>query len=133
MPDFRTMFDSEWLGAWDLVDEDGRHIDCHFTIARVEPRKVKGPRGESLKPVVWFNGVEKALLANKTNARTIAAMYGTKTEAWIGKRISLWATKTNSPDGEVECIRIRPTAPPEAQPKANGGKSLRIRLPGEEG
>ncbi len=132
MPDYRTMFDSEYLGAWDLVDEDGRPVDIHVTIARVEPKKVKGPRGESLKPVISFQGVAKALLANKTNSKTIATMYGTKTEAWSGKRVTLYATRTNSPDGEVECIRIRPTAPPEPA-RVNGGKSKQTRIPGEEG
>ena len=116
MPDYRTMFDREYLGAWDLVDETGAPTDIHVTIAKVEAKKVKGPRGEALKPVVWFVGVERPLLANKTNARTIAGMHGSKTEAWVGKRITMWPTTTSSPDGVVECIRVRPTPP------ANGKK-----------
>ena len=132
MPDYRTMFDREYLGAWDLVDEAGQHVDIHVTIDRVEAKKVKGPRGEALKPVVWFRGVERPLLANKTNARSIAGMHGPKTEAWSGKRITMYATTTSSPDGVVECIRIRPT-PPAGEPRVNGGKDKQVRLPGEEG
>jgi len=121
MPDYRTMFDREYIGAWDLVDSAGRHVDVSVTITKVEARKVKGPRGEALKPVIWFEGKERALLANKTNSRTIAGMYGPKTEDWVGKRIALYATMTNSPDGEVECIRVRPVSPAEEK-RANGKK-----------
>jgi hypothetical protein len=113
VPDYRTMFDREYIGAWDLVDAEGRPVDVAVTITKVEAKKVKGPRGESLKPVISFEGKERSLLANKTNSRTIAGMYGPKTEEWIGKRITMYPTMTNSPDGEVECIRVRPTPPPD--------------------
>jgi hypothetical protein len=134
MPDYRTMFDQAYVGAWDLVNGEGRHVDVTVTISRVEAQKVKGPRGESLKPVVFFEGRDRGLLCNKTNAKAIANMYGRKTEAWVGKRVTMYATTTNSPDGEVECIRIRPTPPPD-EPRANGGrgKGTQTRMPGEEG
>lgn len=108
VPDYRTMFDNEYLGSWDL---QGR--DVTVTIARVEARKLKSQRGEAHKPVLYFEGKEKGFVCNKTNGRAIAGMYGTKTEAWVGKRITLYATTTSAGGETVDCIRVRPT-PPEA-------------------
>jgi len=107
MPDYRKLLDKKYVGAWDL---EGR--DVTLTITRVEAAKIKSQRGEEQKPVIWFKGTAKALIANVTNCKTIAAMYGNKTEDWIGKRITLYATTTNAEGGkEVECVRIRPGIP----------------------
>ena len=44
-------------------------------------------------------------------SRTIATLYGNYTEDWVGKRVTLYATKTHSPAGETDCIRVRPVTP----------------------
>ncbi len=104
--DYRAMFDRDYLGAWDLLGKD-----ISVTISKVEAKKLKSQHGENLKPIIWFEGKEKGLVCNKTNAKTIAGIYGPDTTKWIGKRIAMYPTTTHSPDGDVECIRIRPTAP----------------------
>lgn len=108
MPDVRTMFDKQYLYAYDL---QGR--DVTVTIAKVVGGTLTGVGGQtSKKPVLFFNGAKKGLALCITNARTIAAMYGGfKSEDWIGKRVTLYPTTTTFGGKEVECIRIRPTAP----------------------
>jgi hypothetical protein len=126
---YAKMFDSEYIGAWDLTDDDDKPKDIHVTIDKVEKRVLKSRRGEESKPVLWFRGAKKAMVCNKTNARTIANMHGNDVADWAGKRITLYSTTTQTADGEVPCIRVRPTPP--APPKATKGK--KDREIGEEG
>jgi hypothetical protein len=104
---YRAMFDSEYLGAWDLK---GR--DVTVTIREVRSGKVKGDAGRSsAKAIIFFKGAEKGMVCNITNARTIAGLYGTDTEKWVGKKVILWPTVTEMAGETKDCIRIRPTVP----------------------
>ena len=111
MSDYRGMFDHEYLGAWDFAGRD--HT---MEIARVVVAELTGDAGRrSKKPVVHFKDTQKGLALNKTNARTIAALYGNDTRSWIGKRVTLFATTTTFGRETVECIRIRPELPREKE------------------
>jgi hypothetical protein len=49
---------------------------------------------------------------NRTNCKTIAAIYKTPyIEQWKGKKITLYITTTKLKGEDVECLRIRNTAP----------------------
>lgn len=117
------MFDRDYLGAWDLPH------DVTVTIAKVEGRKLKnGSSKANSKPVLFFQGKEKGMACNKTNGKTIAAMYGPDVEKWIGKRITIYATTTTFGADTVECIRVRPMVPsgpatPEARTPSDAGAS----------
>jgi hypothetical protein len=63
--------------------------------------------GKTKKLVLKFQGKEKGLALNKTNATTIAAACGPNTEQWIGKRIFIYATKVQFGDSMVDAIRCR--------------------------
>lgn len=107
MTDYRSMFDNEYIGAWDL---EGR--EATVTIADVSKVRLKSPSGkEDTKIRLSFEGKEKGMVVNKTNARTIAGLYGTKVEQWKGKRITLFATTTQAFGAVHDCIRVRPVAP----------------------
>lgn len=113
--DWRGMFDREYIGAWDLPP--GRDVGC--VIARVKAGELTAPGGrKSKKPVIYFEGKEKGFALNKTNAKTIAAMYGNDTSLWIGKAIAIYATRTQFGGEDIDCIRVRPV-PPRAQ-RSNG-------------
>src|SRR4051812_44810744 len=107
MADVRSMFDKEYLYAFDL---DGR--DVTVEIASVLKGEVTGTGGKKAKkPVVRVKGKEKALALNITNVRTIGGIYGFKAADWIGKRITLFPTTTNFGGTTVDCIRVRPVKP----------------------
>lgn len=53
-----------------------------------------------------FQGQEKGLILNKTNATTIASMYGSDTDGWIGKEILLYQTKVDFGGQMVDAIRV---------------------------
>ncbi len=116
MSHWRSMFDNKFLGSWDL--EHGR--DYALTIDRVEAGELTAQGGRtSKKPLVYFRGKDKPFALNKTNAKCIAAIYGHDTGKWKGRRIAIYVTTTQSPEGVVDCIRVRPT-PPAAGKPTNG-------------
>lgn len=105
--DFRTMFDNEHIGAWDL---EGR--DVNVQIEKVTGGTVIGDGGRKAKKIIMsFSGKEKTMVVNKTNAKTIAAMYGKDVRAWSGKWITLFPSVTQVGSEDRECIRVRPRPP----------------------
>jgi hypothetical protein len=99
------MYDRDYIGAWDLPH------DVTVTISKVEAKKIRNKSKGDTKPVLFLEKTDKAFVCNKTNGKTIAAMYGTDVEKWVGKRITLYASTTTFGNDTVECIRVRPTVP----------------------
>lgn len=109
MADYRTMFDSDWVRAWDL---GGKAIVV--TIVKVEAGELQNAkaRKKDRKPIVWFKGAQKPLALNKTNAKTIAKLYGNDTKDWLNKSITIYPTKTSfGQEQDIDCIRIKPEVP----------------------
>lgn len=112
MADYRKLYDKDFLGAWDLTTDAGAR-DVTVVIEAVQQGELQAP-GKPKKrraPVVSFVRCRKKLVLNVTNGRTIAALYGTDTRWWVGKAITLYATKTTFGRAIVDCIRVRPIAP----------------------
>jgi hypothetical protein len=106
------MFDRDYLGAWDLPH------DVTLVIKRVEAGKLKANGGASQKkPILHFNKTDKRFILNKTNGKIIAALYGTDADKWVGKPITLYATKASFGGEQVDAIRVRPTV---RTPQKNG-------------
>lgn len=108
MPDFRTMFDSDYLKAWHL---DGKPRT--LTIAKVEAGSIENRKAkkQDRMPFVFFKNVARPLGLNKTNAKAIAGIYGTRTEEWVGKRVTIFPTTTSFGNDTVDCIRVKPGIP----------------------
>jgi hypothetical protein len=105
-----SMFPGSYLKAEDL---GWKRVPV--VIERVDIEKI----GDDPKPVIHFVGKDRALVLNKTNASTITDVLGTdETDEWEGKRIVLYATKTEYQGKRVPCIRVAepnvPTPPPPA-------------------
>lgn len=119
MPDYRTMFDRKYIGAWDL---DGK--DVTVRIARVKAESLVNKSGSNKKPVIYFERSEKGFALNKTNAEIVAGMYGKNTDAWVGKQITLYPTQVNFGRSEVDAIRVRPAIPKGKQPQGIEGRAV---------
>lgn len=120
MPHYKKMYDDkEFLYAFDL---DGR--ETTVTIERCTGGEISGKDGrKSKKPMLAFVGKKKKLALNKTNGAIIASLYGTQTEGWSGKSITLFPTTTTFGKETVECIRVKPIVPPA--PAARNGNARR--------
>lgn len=127
MPHWRIL--TERNGPW-LYEEHLQGKEIIVTIEKVVAGEVEGEKGrKAKKAVLHFVGKKRPLAINATNGKTIAALYGNMTEAWVGKRITLYPATTKDGTGAVvPCIRVRPSVPrgaadttPEPEPPAQEG------------
>jgi len=116
--DARKLFPSVFLAAHDL---DGK--DVTLTIRALVQEELKTDRGGEDKWILYFEEtakkaksprMEKRMVMNKTNAKTIMAIHGSETDDWVGKKIVLYPTKTPAFGEIVDCIRVRENVPVEA-------------------
>lgn len=108
-------FPSKYLKSGDVPEHD----DLLLTISRVTIETV-GQDDPEDKPIVYFAEVDKGLVLNKTNANTIAGLYGPETDGWAGKRIALYATEVAYQGKMTLSLRVRMKAPPAPAPTTNG-------------
>lgn len=121
-------FPSDYLKASDLGERD-----VTVTIESVEMVRLGQGRDVEDKMLVRFAGKKKGLICNKTNANTIASMYGSDTDDWTGKLVVLGAREVEFQGNMVWAIRVslkkpvvpgapasKPakTQPPEPPPQA---------------
>lgn len=107
-------FPSTTLKAADIGD-----TDMVLTMTGVVQEEVGSGNDKEVKPHVYFEETEKKLVLNKTNANTIAGMYGGETDEWAGKKIALFATEVDFQGKQTLAIRVRmrkPGAPPQQRP-----------------
>ena len=95
-------FSSKFLRAVDLA---GREVTC--TIDRIEIREVG--RIKERRPIVFFQGKQKGLILNRTNAQRIADIAGTpETDRWPGVRITLFPAEVEFQGQPVTAVRVKP-------------------------
>ncbi len=97
-------FPSKYLKASDL---NGRNVVVTISGARIEGIG----QSKDQKLVLSFSGKEKTFVCNKTNASTIAKLYGPDTDTWIGKPITLTAREVEFQGEMVLSIRVSLQAP----------------------
>ena len=109
------VFPSNYVKASDL---DGK--PCPLTIRTCVLEELGQGSDKETKPVVYFNGRQKGLVLNKTNANVIAEAYGDETTNWEGKPVEVFPTQVQFKGKLVDGIRVRiqPEAQPEPQPEA---------------
>lgn len=91
-------FPSNYLKASDL---QGRPLT--LSMERIGYEQL----GDDNKLVLYFQGKEKGLVLNKTNANNIAAIYGPETDNWIGKEVTLVEAMVDFQGRSTPAIRIR--------------------------
>jgi hypothetical protein len=119
VPNINDSFPSAYIKASDL---QGRSVIV--TINRVEFEPVGQKR--EMKPILYFDGKDKGLVLNKTNANKIISITGsTLTEDWAGQSIIIYPTETSFQGDTVECVRVK-SAP------ANGRRTVPAPMPVQE-
>lgn len=77
------------------------------------------------KGIIHFQEIDKTWVANVVNAKSLIAMFGTETDNWIGKRVTLWFDASVRAFGEtVGGIRVR-GSPDIPQPVSFMFKSMK--------
>jgi hypothetical protein len=112
--DIRTVLVGEYIAAVEIGDKRPT-----VTIDRVEKRRIASVamEGEQSKEkdraVVFFQGKDRGWVLNKTNALSLAAMFGNETEAWKGKRVTLYAELVQA--GRKHELGIRVAGSPDLE------------------
>ncbi|MFH1921475.1 MAG: hypothetical protein ABIP48_16540 [Planctomycetota bacterium] len=88
------------------------------TIKGAERELVGVGQNQQTKLVVYFDQLQKGLVANKTNLGVIANLYGTNSEAWKGKPLELYSEMVSFQGRQVPGLRVRAAPQPPAPPSA---------------
>ncbi len=106
---WKNFLDKDYLGSHNL--EIGEEL--LVTIAKFEGeeevRNTKG--GTSAKQVVYFKEEVPKMIMNITNGNTIASLYGSHPDKWIGKQIQIYSTQVPFGKKQVDALRVRDVIP----------------------
>jgi hypothetical protein len=69
---------------------------------------------QETKACVWFTNLEKGLLLNKTNLRTLQGAFGDAMDAWASKIAVLYVIMDNYHGKMIPSLRVRIPPPKEA-------------------
>lgn len=111
-------YPSKYLKAADLGGKTPTVTVAHVAIEPVG-------KTQEMKPVVYFEGKEKGIVCNRTNAKVLTQLAGTaETDEWGGIQVQLFTVQTEFNGDVVDAIRMRmpkggrpSNLPPAAAPK----------------
>jgi hypothetical protein len=103
-----SVFPSKYVTPDDL---GGRRVTAVISHVAMEPI------GDDERPILYFSRREKGLVLDKTNANTIAHVFGDDTEDWRGAEIVLFETMVIDFQGKcMPAIRCK-LSPVKPEPK----------------
>lgn len=105
---WKNFVDKNYLGSHNL--EQGEEM--LLTISKFEgEEKVKTADGEKVAQVLYFSETVPKMIMNITNGNTIASLYGSHPENWIGKKIQVYAASIRAFGKNQDALRIRDFKP----------------------
>lgn len=107
------LFPSKFVKAADL---NGKTVT--LTISGLVIEELGHGTEKERKPVLYFQKATKGLVLNRTNAMTIAGLYGDEADEWPGKRISIYPTRVRAFGVMQDTIRIKEEIPAQPKPQA---------------
>jgi hypothetical protein len=109
--DFDDLYGSKYFGVFDLKGQTPRRKIGKADVAEFKEKDGSARR----KYVLYFEGEDKALILNKTNALKLASAFGKQRTSWVGQFVELYSEMTSL---GKEGVRLRPLRKPAtpAQP-----------------
>lgn len=90
----------EHLSGQEVKTKWPRGRDANISKVEVEPVFDKQRNEHKDMVVVYFEGIDRGMVCNKTNGRLLAEMFGGDSEKWIGQSVSImYAKRTNGTIG----------------------------------
>lgn len=111
------LYPSKYVKAADL---NGKTVT--LTIAKLVVEELGHGNEKERKPILYFQKATKGLVLNRTNAMTIAGLYGDESDDWAGKRISIYPTRVRAFGAMQDTIRIREEIPALPKPAATAAQ-----------
>lgn len=104
--DVNDLFPSKYLKHSDAEP------DIIVTISRITQEKMKNNDGkEEQKPVIYFSEQEKGMVLNRTNANTLAELFGSDIGNWTGERVTLTSVEVDAFGKMQKALRFKAAAP----------------------
>jgi hypothetical protein len=122
---FKKLRNPNYLGSWDLTDDNGKVTPRTFTISGVKKEMLHDGKGGQEECVVVMFKESKPMVANSTNLKAIAKVVGSPyVEDWIGQQITLTVRKVSA-FGEVhDAIRVDTKPPVKQKPQLVPGSPV---------
>lgn len=92
-------FPSKWLKADDIDRE---------TTVTIQDVTMENIGDDDRKPVIWFEGYDKGMVLNKTNANNVSGLYGADSDGWIGKSMLLATAMVDFQGRSTRALRLYP-------------------------
>lgn len=104
---FKKLRNPNFLGSWDLMDDDGKITNRILTISDVKKEMVFDGKGGNDEVVVLHFQEAKPMIMNSTNLSTISKVLGSVfIEDWVAKQIELTAKKIKAFGEFHDALRI---------------------------
>ncbi len=95
---------SKYLNAADVGQNTYKLVISNVVMEKMESDGM-------MKPVMYFNNAQKAMVVNATNWDNMSQVYEDESNNWVGKAIEMYTEATRMPNGTAgRGIRIRPIA-----------------------
>lgn len=105
---WKKLRNPDYLGAYSF--DDG--TDKILTIKAIAPETVTTADGSEQCTVARWAENEKPLILNVTNQKLMQKLFGTPyIEEWVGRQVTLFATKVKAFGEMTEAVRVRPFLP----------------------
>jgi hypothetical protein len=108
---FKKLKNPDYLGSWDLADENGNFKNKVVTVTNVTKKMVHDGRGGQEECVTVDFAECKPMIMNSTNLKTIYKVLNSPyIEDWFGKKIELTVEKVKA-FGEIhDALRVIKTS-----------------------
>jgi hypothetical protein len=106
---FKNFLDKDYLGSHNL--EKGEEMLLTIVKFEGEESVIGSDRSKSPKMVLYFKEEVPKMILNITNGNTIANLYGTHPDGWIGKQVQIFATPVKAFGKTQDALRIRDFVP----------------------
>lgn len=114
MPNWEDFFPSKYVASSDLKGQDVPVVISHW-----RHEEVGDGSDKQMRLILYFRGMGKGMVVNKTNAKTIVLQHGPDVDQWIGRTIVLYSTMVQCKGGEIKPgIRVRESGPYTVQATA---------------
>jgi len=121
MPDYKQLFTGKYLASPDLGP---REVSVKIVRITSELVKDEEKKTERHRWIAFFEGKDKGMLLNRSNAILIAAIAKSdKTEDWIGHSITIGVRKVKMGGDLVDGLRV------VGSPELSAPLTVSIRLP----
>lgn len=119
--DWRAAFKGNFISAVEFAGKEPTLTIAGIKVVKVEDEKTKKDKD---RLVIFFKETDRGWLPCKTNAICLAGIFGSnETDAWLGKRVTLYSTKVDFGKDKVDGIRVR------GSPSLSAPVDVLVKLP----